>query len=107
MSVIEITSINMINQLIDVCKSVDKFLIIKASASWCGPCKAIKPKYLQMAELYKNVAVFVEFDIEELEALAEQLSISSMPTFIVIKNGAVVKRSEGTDLSGILYLLDK
>jgi thioredoxin 1 len=106
MSVIEITSIDMLNQIIDACKLVGKFLIIKASANWCQPCKAVKPKYLQMAEKYQNIAVFVEFDVDNQQEIAEQFQISSMPTFIVVKNNNVIKKTEGTDLFGVLSILE-
>lgn len=100
MSVHEIENINMLNQIIDACKEANKFLVIKAEAKWCGPCKAVKPKYAELAEIYTN-AVFVTFNVDEQEEISEQLKISSMPTFIIIKDYQVIQRFEGANIQGI------
>jgi thioredoxin 1 len=104
MSVYEIDSIDTLNNMIDECEKNDKFLIIKASASWCGPCRAVQPKYHDMAQKYTN-SVFVTFDVDEQQDIAEQFSISAMPTFIVVKGRDIIKRIEGVDLQAIQQVL--
>lgn len=105
MSVYEIDSIDTLNSMIDECEKNDKYLVIKASATWCGPCRAIKPKYHEMAQKFPN-AVFASFDVDEQQEIAEQLTISAMPTFIVIKSRYMLKRVEGTSLSSIQEVLE-
>lgn len=105
MSIYHIDSIDTLNSFIDECEKNDKFLVIKASATWCGPCSAVKPKYQQMAQKYTN-AVFMTFDVEEQQNVAEQFSISAMPTVIVVKGRDIVKRVEGTNLSAIADVLE-
>lgn len=105
MSVQQIDSIDALNVLIDDCEKDNKFLVIKASASWCGPCKAVKPMYTAMAQRNAD-AVFVTFDVEEQQEVAEQFSISAMPTFIVVKGRDIIKRIEGVDLLSIQNILD-
>lgn len=105
MSIHQIDSIDTLNSFIDECEKNDKFLVIKASADWCGPCKAVQPKYIKMAQKYTN-AVFMMFDVEEQQNVAEQFSISAMPTFIVVKGRDIVKRIEGTNLSAIAEVLE-
>lgn len=105
MSVYEIDSIDTLNSMIDECEKNDKFLVIKASAVWCGPCKAVKPKYSKMAEKYTDV-VFATFDVDDQQDIAEQFSISAMPTFIVVKGRDIVKRIQGIDLLSIQKILD-
>lgn len=105
MSVYKIDNIDTLNNYIDKCEKNDKFLVIKAGSSWCGPCSAVKPKYQEMAEKYDN-AVFMTFDVEEQEEIAEQFSISAMPTFIVVKGRDIIKRVEGISLPTIQQVLE-
>lgn len=105
MSVYEIDSIDTLNNLIDECEKNDKFLVIKASSSWCGPCSAVKPKYQEMTQKYTN-SVFSTFDVDEQQDIAEQFSISAMPTFIVVKGRDIIKRVEGINLPIIQQVLD-
>lgn len=58
-----------------------------------------------MALEYSN-AVFVTFDVDERQDVAEQLSISAMPTFIVAKGRDIIKRIEGADLLSVKNVLD-
>lgn len=106
MTVYEVESVDMLNRIIQTCEDVNKILVIKAEAAWCGPCKAVKPRYQKMAETYSN-AVFVTFDVESATDIAEELEISAMPTFIVVKNKKILRRIEGADLLSIQELLDE
>jgi thioredoxin 1 len=105
MSVHQIDSIETLNTFIEECEKNNKLLVIKAEAVWCAPCQAVKPKYNEMALKYSN-AVFVTFDVDERQDVAEQLSISAMPTFIVAKGRDIIKRIEGADLKSIKNILD-
>lgn len=105
MSVYAINSVDSLNTFIDECEKSNRFLVIKAEANWCGPCKAVKPKYDTMAQKNSH-AVFVTFDVEEQQDIAEQFSISAMPTFIVVKGRDIIKRIEGVDLLSIQKALD-
>jgi thioredoxin 1 len=104
MSVHQIRSIDTLNKCIDECEKNNLFLVIKASAVWCAPCSAVKPKYQEMAQKYTNT-LFLTFDVEEQQDIAEQFSISAMPTFIVIKGRDIIKRVEGMNLLAIQEVL--
>lgn len=106
MAIYEVESIEMLNKVIQACEEVNKFLVIKAEASWCGPCKAVKPKYQKMAETYQNT-VFVTFDVDVAEDIAEELQIGAMPTFVVVKNKKILRKVEGTDLLSVQVILDE
>lgn len=101
MSVFHISSIDTLNNLIDVCNKNGVYLVVKASAEWCGPCKLVKPKFEQLAKDLVEKAVFTSFDVDEQQAIAEQFEISAMPTFIVIKGHDIIKKITGTDLASI------
>ncbi|KAK7495022.1 hypothetical protein BaRGS_00013662 [Batillaria attramentaria] len=62
-----------------------KLVVIDFFAQWCGPCKMIGPKVVQMAKEMDTVA-FAKVDVDELEEVAQQYEVSAMPTFIFIRN---------------------
>lgn len=79
-------------------KSYDKKskVVIKFSASWCGPCKKIAPVYDKLSEEHKNIT-FYEVDVDENEVLAEEFKISAMPTFVSLNKGEEFSRLAGAD----------
>jgi thioredoxin 1 len=44
----------------------DKLVAVDFTATWCGPCQRIGPKFAAFAEVYKDV-VFVKVDVDENE----------------------------------------
>ncbi len=72
-------------------------VVIDFFATWCGPCKKIAPHFEKLAELYPQVT-FLKVDVDESPELVDQYQIQAMPTFVFLKDGAVVKRIEGADL---------
>ena len=66
----------------------------KFSASWCGPCKTLAPIFNEVKNSYTGVT-FTEYDIDERSDVAAQYAIRSVPTVIIEKDGAIVKRIMG------------
>ena len=54
-----------------------KLVAIDFTATWCGPCQRIGPKFVELAGKYGDV-VFVKVDVDENEASAH-CRISGMP----------------------------
>ncbi|XP_019875278.1 thioredoxin-2 [Aethina tumida] len=71
-------------------------VVIDFFATWCGPCKMISPKLEELAQEYSDV-VFLKVDVDENEEIAMEYNISSMPTFVFIKNGATVLTFSGAN----------
>eukprot|EP00953_Heterococcus_sp_UTEX-ZZ885_P024889 13568-Heterococcus_DN1.PRE.3 len=65
-------------------------------ATWCGPCKTIAPKFKAMAEEFPK-AVLLKVDVDQNKDASERYSVSSMPTFVFIKNGKVLDTIKGAD----------
>ncbi|XP_043704145.1 thioredoxin-2-like [Telopea speciosissima] len=78
----------------DACKASSKLLVIDFTASWCGPCKAIEPAVIEMANKYTDVD-FVKLDVDELMDVAQEYGVQAMPTFILIKEGKEVDKVLG------------
>ena len=64
-------------------------------AVWCGPCRFIAPLIDELAVEYTGKATIAKVDVDEAPALAEQFSVSNIPTLIVLKDGKEVKRFMG------------
>ncbi len=79
-------------------------VIIKISATWCGPCKNKKflesyHKLRSSFSKYNNIK-FVELDIDKDNEIIENkkyydIEIDSVPTFLIAKNGSFTKKYVG------------
>ena len=69
-----------------------KLLIVYAT--WCMPCKSLKPVIEQIANENKDLKV-VEIDVDKCESLVLKYNIQAMPTLVVIENGEEVNRIVG------------
>lgn len=78
-------------------KAGNLLVVVDFFASWCGPCKIIAPKLEEFAERYADKIVVLKVDVDECEELAVQYNISSMPTFVFIKNGEQVDSFSGAN----------
>lgn len=74
----------------------DHLVVIDFFAKWCGPCKMIAPRIEEMVNEYPDV-VFLKVDVDECEQIATDYDISSMPTFVFVKNSAKVDSFSGAN----------
>ena len=63
-------------------------VIVKASATWCGPCKRSTPFFMQIfnENIPKKIKL-VKLDVDEGDDLAHYLRIKQMPTYIHFYRG--------------------
>ncbi|CAH1755991.1 24896_t:CDS:1 [Entrophospora sp. SA101] len=71
-------------------KSKQYPLIIKFSASWCGPCRQLQEKINELLKEKKDL-LFLEIDIEKHSSLAQELNITSIPASFLFFQGKVIK----------------
>ena len=70
--------------------------VIQFSASWCGPCKALKPVMDKLSDVYKDKANFYITDIEDSGInTGSAAGIRGVPTVIIYKKGQEVSRKVG------------
>ncbi|BAO55905.1 thioredoxin [Nonlabens marinus S1-08] len=72
----------------------DEMKILYFTASWCGPCRMMKPTIEAMATDPKSVAKIYKLDIDE-NITDEVLNIPGVPTFLFLKNGTLVDQHTG------------
>lgn len=63
------------------------------SASWCQPCKMMKPIVEHTAKQYSIPITYI--DIEEERDAPLLHSITSVPTFILMEDGKELRRVSG------------
>lgn len=84
----------------------DKVVAVDFTASWCGPCKMIGPKFVEFANEFKEM-LFYKVDVDENSETAEAEGISAMPTFKFYKNGAEIGDMMGADENKLKQLCEK
>jgi thioredoxin 1 len=81
-------------------------------ATWCGPCRSFGPIFEAASDKHPDI-VFAKVDIDENSSLAAGAGISSVPTLMAFKEGALVYSQPGAlpgaaleELIGQLRALD-
>ncbi len=70
-------------------------VVVKAYASWCGPCVAMAPIYEKVEKQYVERVRFCELNVDQARDLAIQLGVTSIPTLIFVRDGQVIGRETG------------
>lgn len=65
------------------------------SASWCGPCRMLKPVVEQFEKEFEGRVKVVCVDVDEQESLAAQYGIQVVPTLLYFEKGELKKRTSG------------
>jgi thioredoxin 1 len=63
-------------------------------ATWCGPCRSFGPIFEAASDKHPGI-VFAKVDIDENSSLATGAGISSVPTLMAFKEGALVYSQPG------------
>ena len=74
--------------------SSDVPVLVDFWASWCAPCKMLSPVVDEIAEEHSEFKV-CKLNVDDQQDIALKYKVMSIPTLIVFKNGAEVKRSVG------------
>lgn len=80
-------------------------------ANWCGPCKAIAPFYEQLSQSLSRpgIAAFVKINTESEggKPLSAEYAVTSLPTFIVFRDGNVVEKVKGANPKELQAIVEK
>lgn len=63
------------------------------NATWCGPCRALKPQLKKICE--DNKFNFVSVDVDENPDLSEKYGVQGIPFVVLFKNGEKVHEFTG------------
>lgn len=85
----------------------DKLVVIDFYTNWCGPCKVIYPKLVELQNEMPDVAL-VKFNCNEYnKPLAKELGIRVAPTFKLYKNSTKVAEVTGAKVDVLKDLILK
>lgn len=90
MAVLHVTTDNFEAEVLQA----DQPVLVDFFADWCGPCQMVGPLVEQLSEEVDNVK-FVKVNIDEEPSLAQQYKVASIPTFLLVRDGQVVKTEVG------------
>ncbi len=70
-------------------------VVVDLWAPWCGPCRFVSPILDELAHQYPGRLKVVKVNVDENQGLARRFDASSIPTIVVLRDGAVVNRVVG------------
>jgi len=70
-------------------------VVVDMYATWCGPCKMMAPVFEQLSKEVASQFKLVKINIDEERDLAIKYNVSSIPTFLFIKDGQLVAKETG------------
>lgn len=70
--------------------------VVMFSASWCKPCKEMKPIFLELEGKLHSLAVFGKIDIAVSPTIAPMYGIRSVPSLAVFHEGRLLKVFAGS-----------
>lgn len=88
----------MVQQYTDKTNIKEGKVTIKFYATWCGPCRALSPRFEELSKQYPDVT-FIEADVDEYTDLASDFNIRSVPVVVTLKDGEVKDRVVGNTTS--------
>jgi len=70
-------------------------MLIDCWADWCGPCRMIAPTVEELARDYAGRVTVGKLNIDDNPQTAERFGVMSIPTLLIMKDGAEVDRVIG------------
>ena len=64
-------------------------------APWCGPCRMVAPVLDQLADELDGKVRIAKVNVDESQEVAFKYQVSSIPTFILFKDGQMTDRTMG------------
>lgn len=89
-------------------KRKEVYTIFDFTASWCGPCQKIAPKFESLCTEFSvpGKLEFYKVDVDENSDAAADSRVSKMPTFQVYNDGNLVYVMEGASEENLRRIVE-
>ena len=81
-------------------------VVVQFSATWCGNCRIMKPKFKMLASQNENVA-FLMVDAEKFPESRKMAKVDNLPTFATFKNGTLVNQTQTNKVEVLTELVNE
>ncbi len=72
-----------------------KPIVLDVYASWCGPCQQMMPIVEELEQELGSKYKFAKLNVDEARDISIKYGVTSVPTFVFIKNNEVVGKETG------------
>ena len=76
-------------------ESIQDPTMVDFYASWCSPCKTLKPTVEEIEEQYKDKVKVLHVDIDEYTSLAQEYGVVSIPSLLFFNKGELIDGLQG------------
>lgn len=73
-----------------------KPVVVDVHAQWCGPCQYMAPIFEELEQELSDTITFAKLDVDEARETSMACGITSVPTFLIFKNGSIASRKTGS-----------
>ncbi len=70
-------------------------VVVDFGATWCGPCRLLEPVVEELAREYDGRVEVRKADYDEVQKIATEYKIRSLPTVLFFKDGKETDRLVG------------
>ncbi len=81
-------------------------VVVQYSASWCGNCRIMKPKFKKLAT-EQAAMTFVLVDAENSPESRKLANVSNLPTFATFVNGKLVNETQTNKQEVLIELVNE
>ena len=77
-------------------KKANKPIILDIYATWCGPCQQMAPILEELEKEMGDIYKFAKLNVDEAREISiKEYGVTSVPTFVFIKDGVVKGKETG------------
>ncbi|MFT6765751.1 MAG: thioredoxin 1 [Alteromonas naphthalenivorans] len=70
-------------------------VVLDVYATWCGPCQQMTPIFDELEREMGDKVKFAKLNVDEARELSIQYGVTSVPTFVFIKNNEIKHKETG------------